>query len=169
MWYHARMVDETQAGLKQPVRRRKRDVAVGVVVRGLMENEARKKGVAVAQVLAMWPKICPLLAAHSYPDSLKGGVLRVVVASDAVKQELLYMAPQLVASVNMLLGYKGAQKIIAATQPFSLPAKPAKVAPKVASAAGVAKAKARCKDVRDDGIRMALERLGALILDNNKE
>lgn len=149
-------------------KRRRRDVAVGAVVRGLMETEARKKGVVVAQVLAMWPKICPLLAGYSYPDSLKDGALRVVVASDAVKQEILYMGPQLVAHVNMLLGYEGARKVTAVTRHFAPPVKAVKKPERKAGAAGLAKAKTRCKDVRDNDLREALERLGALILEEEK-
>lgn len=157
----------TQAEQKE-IKRRKRDVAVGAVVRGLMETEARKKGVVVAQVLAMWPKICPLLATWSYPDELRGGTLKLVAASDAVKQELLYMAPQLLLAVNALLGFEGARKVSVVTRHFTKAELRKVAAPKVASPAALAKAKARCKDVRDDNLRAALEKLGALILDEEK-
>lgn len=154
------------AALKQDSKRVKHDVPVGKLVRGLMETEAQKKGVVVAQVLAMWPAICPMLAKWSYPDALQGNVLRVVVASDAVKQELLYLVPQILHGVNMLLGYNGVAKVTAVTRHFVKPEAPRKPLAPAPTPAALAKAKARCKDVRDDELRAALERLGALVLTN---
>lgn len=146
------------------------DVPVGKLVRKLVETEAQKKGVVVAQVLGMWSSICPMLAKWSYPDEVRGKTLRVVVASDAVKQELTYLAPQIVHGVNMLLGYNGVDKVTATTRHFVLPEPPAKPTLPPPTAAALAKAKEQCKSVADEGLRDALERLGATVYSqNNKE
>ena len=146
-----------------PPKRLRTDVPVGKLVRGLMETEAQRKGVVVAQVLSMWPAICPVLAKWSYPDELKGKTLRVIVASDAVKQELTYLVPQIVHGVNMLLGYTGVDKVTATTRSFVKPEAPTSTRLPPPTPAALAKAKARCKDVPDADLRAALERLGAAL------
>ena len=151
----------------EPVRRQ-RDVAVGSVVRGLIENEAQRKGVLTAQVIGFWPRICPLLAAWSYPNEIRNGVMSVVVASDAVKQELLYLSPQIIDSVNTLLGFAGVKKVTAVTRHFAPAAAKAKAKAHAPDAAAVAKAEAKCKDVADPELRQALERLGAQVYNNRK-
>jgi hypothetical protein len=150
----------------EPPARRMRDVAVGHMVRGLIETEAQRKGVLTAQVIGLWPRICPMLAAWSHPAEIRDGVLRVVVDSDAVKQELLYLTPQIVEGVNLLLGFEGVRKVTAVTRHGLRAGKapaPKMATPKAPGDAAVAKAKARCKDVRDPELRQALERLGAQI------
>lgn len=150
------------------VKRRNTNKPLSALVRALMETEAQKKGVVVAQVLAMWPAICPMLAKWSYPDALQGKTLKVVVSSDAVKQELTYLVPQIVQGVNMLLGYAGVEKVTAVVKHF-VPPTAGKIAPvPPPTPAALAKAKARCESVRDEELRNALERLGAALFDNNK-
>lgn len=148
--------------------RSKRTAPVGDVLREVIETQAQKRGVLVAQVLGLWTKICPMLAQHSVPLEVRGTTLRVAVASDAVKQEMLYLAPQIIDAVNMVLGYKGVNKLTAITQ--SLPARTAsKTQTRPPSSAAVAKAAAQCKSVPDDALRNALQGLGAHIYQEKKQ
>lgn len=156
-------------GKQAPRERLKRDVPVGTLVRGVMANEARKKGVVVAQVLSMWDAVCPMLAKWSYPDKLQGKTLTVVAANDAVKQELMYLVPQLIYGVNQLLGYTGVAHVTVITRSFTKPDKPLCAVMPPPDAATLAKARAACKSVQDDVLRTALEKLGATLFTIKKE
>lgn len=143
--------------------RRKRSVAVGAVLGPLVAPALARQGAALAQIVPHWGAICPLLAAYSAPESLRGDVLSVAVASDGVKQELHYITPQIIESVNALLGYAAVAKVRAVTRhEVALQAAP-RVVPRKAAAPGKAhdKAEAVCQSVRDEGLREALVRLGA--------
>lgn len=163
--YSARMGAKVQAKNAHGVRgadpaRRKRVTAVGALVGPLVEPALARAGVSLAQILPHWGAICPLLAKYSQPESLKQDVLTVAVASDAVKQELHYVAPQVIEGVNMLLGYEAVSKVRAITRhglASNLP-KPMKTAPQVGGAVSD-RAVSLCKNVRDDSLRAALERL----------
>lgn len=143
--------------------RKKRALAVGALMAPLVGPALAKHGAALAQIAPHWPAICPLLAKYSVPESLKGGVLTVAVASDAVKQELHYVSPQIIEGVNMLLGYAGVSKVRALTRSDvvrggkgAAPVVQAKALPVVDDSA-----RALCNHVRDEGLREALTKLAA--------
>lgn len=165
MRYHAGMGAKVQAkdvGLRVEKARKKRALAVGALVGPLVEPALARAGVSLAQILPHWGAICPLLARHSMPESLRHDVLTVAVASDAVKQELHYMAPQVIESVNMLLGYAAVAKVRMVTRhglAAGLP-KGEKSPRKGAAAAGDREGRL-CNNVKDDGLRVALEKLAA--------
>lgn len=138
------------------------------MLRGMVESEAQKRGVLVAQVLGLWPKICPLLAAHSVPLEVKGTTLRIAVANDAVKQEMLYHAPQILDAVNMVLGYRGVTKLATVTRPLGSTSIKNKSVPRPPSSDAVAKAAAQCKSVAHEDLRDALQALGAHIYQEKK-
>lgn len=143
--------------------RKKRSAPLGEMIRGVVESQAQRRGVLVAQVLGLWPKICPLLAAHSIPLEVRGTTLHVAVSGDAVKQEMLYLAPQVLDAVNMVLGYRGVTKLVAVSRPLANLKTPTKPTPRPPSAAAVAKAAQQCKSVADEDLRKALQGLGAYI------
>lgn len=144
--------------------RKKRALAVGALMGPLVGPALAKHGAALAQIAPHWQAICPLLAKYSVPESLKSGVLTVAVASDAVKQELHYVSPQIAEGVNMLLGYAAVTKVRALTRSDLARGGGKGMAPAV-QAQPVAKvddsARAMCNHVRDEGLREALTKLAA--------
>ena len=167
---------KTPAGMGATDVRKKRQVALGSVLAPLMEPTLARQGVLLAQIAPHWRAICPLLAAHSCPESVRGDVLTVAVASDGVKQELHYITPQIIEGINRLLGYAAITKVRSMTRHdvgqsraakalgANPAARPASSLP--ADRVGRDKAETMCKSVRDDDLRMALSRLGAEILKN---
>lgn len=149
--------------------RRKYAMAVGALMAPLMERGVGKSGSMLAQIVPHWGAICPLLAKHSFPESLKGDVLTVAVASDAVKQELHYVAPQVIEGVNLLLGYAAVSKVRAMTR-HGIGVNAGKTAQKAKEAPSVAvddRLKELCKSIRDDELRAAMVKLGAQVSNKN--
>ena len=159
-----------RAGLTATDVRKKRQVALGAVLAPLVAPTLARQGVLLAQIVPHWRAICPLLAAHSCPETVKGDTLTVAVASDGVKQELHYITPQIIEGINRLLGYGAIAKVRSVTRHDvgkmgmrdlglgsrnNMPA---------TSSVDRDKAESMCKSVRDDDLRMALSRLGAEIL-----
>lgn len=152
----------------------KRGVALGNILAPLVQPALAKQGVLLAQIVPHWRAICPLLAEHSCPESVKGDVLTVAVASDGVKQELHYVTPQIVESLAKLLGYTAITKVRGITrhdlkrsQGQGGGGRSASVAP-VNVAVGD-KAASLCKSVRDDDLRAALAGLGSQILNDKSK
>lgn len=156
----AKVQAKSDKGVRVDTARKKRALAVGNLVGPLVEPALARAGVSLAQIIPHWAAICPLLARHSMPESLKLDVLTVAVASDAVKQELHYMAPQVIESVNLLLGYAAVAKVRAVTRHglASGLQKATKPAAKAGLRPGDREARL-CQNVRDDALRVALERL----------
>ena len=157
--------------------RKKRQLALGAVLAPLMEPALAKQGVILAQIAPHWRAICPLLAPYSCPESVKGDVLTVAVASDGVKQELHYITPQIIEGISRLLGYAAIAKVRGITRhdlmqrrtmaapgqvAQGLGGKPARALP--VDGASRDKADSMCKSVRDDELRAALASFGAEIL-----
>lgn len=157
--------------------RKKRQVALGAVLAPLMEPALAKQGVLLAQILPHWRAICPLLAAHSCPENVRGDTLTVAVASDGVKQELHYITPQIIEGISRLLGYAAIAKVRAITRhdvgQMLANRSGAKALGNHASSslqvsgADRDKAATMCKSIKDDDLRAALGRLGAEILKND--
>lgn len=157
------------AKLKPGDGRKKRAQAVGAVLAPLVAPALARQGAALAQVVPHWGAICPLLARFSVPESLRGDVLTVAVASDGVKQELHYVAPQIIEGVNLLLGYSAVAKVRAVTRHDIASAAKARGegGPQALPKPGAAerdRAEALCKSIRDEGLRAALAKLGAHVL-----
>lgn len=159
---------EKPRGLVAGEERKKRGVALGSVLAPLMEPTLARQGVILAQIAPHWRAICPMLADHSCPESVRADVLTVAVASDGVKQELQYMVPQVVESVNRLLGYEAVAKVRMVTRHDvgqGQRIKGSKDQRKTVVDAGARdKAEGLCKSVRDDELRAVLGRFGATIL-----
>lgn len=151
--------------------RRKHALAVGSLMGPLVGPALARHGAALAQMAPHWQAICPLLARYSVPESLKSGVLTVAVASDAVKQELHYVSPQIMEGVNMLLGYVAVTKVRAVTRSDLARGDlsrygrgPAPMAQAKPLAQVSDSARALCNHVRDEGLREALTRLAAQVI-----
>ena len=167
----AKAVKPKDGAVKASEVRTKRQQAVGAILAPLMQPALAKQGVVLAQIAPHWRAICPLLADHSFPESVKQDILTVAVASDGVKQELHYVTPQIIEGISRLLGYSAITKVRAITRHDVMKragARPAAAfgAPPVAPVAAAVRDKADtlCKSVRDDELREALSGLGAQIL-----
>lgn len=165
---------EAVAKVKAGDGRKKRAQAVGAILAPLVAPALARQGAVLAQIVPHWAAICPLLARFSVPESVRGDVLTVAVASDGVKQEMHYVAPQIVEGVNLLLGYSAIAKVRAMTRHDVAQAVEArmeglpKAMPKP-SAAERDRAEVLCKSVRDDDLRAALAKLGAQVLKKDKK
>ena len=135
-----------------------------------LKNSTQKRGFSEGQLILQWAKICPEYAHVSTPETLSHArVLRLAVASDSVKQEIAMASPQIIANLNLWLGYEAIHKIAFITRAFAPPAK--KIGhKKTPSPLAVEKAKKTCNTIKNDTtLRDALTRLGALIYDANKK
>jgi hypothetical protein len=96
-------------------------------------------------------------------------VLTVAVASDAVKQELHYVSPQVMEGINVLLGYPAVGKVRAITR-HELGSRNKTAGSKKVETLGVAiddTVKELCKSVKNEELRTALMRLGAQVTNKN--
>lgn len=170
------------SGVKKPAsgavvatgERKKRGVALGHVLAPLVQPALAKQGVLLAQIVPHWRAICPLLAEHSCPESVKGDVLTVAVTSDGVKQELHYVTPQIVESIGKLLGYAAITRVRGITRHDLKRSQGQGGGLRTAAAARPTaamgdKAASLCKSVRDDDLRAALAGLGSQILNEKSK
>ena len=173
--------DTPKAGIKKPANgavlatgtRVKRQVALGSVLAPLVQPALARQGVLLAQIVPHWRAICPLLAEHSCPESVRGDVLSVAVVSDGVKQELHYVTPQIIENITRLLGYAAVSKVRAVTR-HDLKRSQGRGAVRQPPAAPPAtavgdKAASLCKSVRDEDLRAALAGLGQQILTEQRK
>ncbi|MSP04351.1 MAG: DUF721 domain-containing protein [Acetobacteraceae bacterium] len=77
---------------------------VGALIPAIARPAFRKRGPAVAQIMADWASIVgPELAANTAPRRLTGGRLAIACAGP-VAMELQHLAPQLMARINAHIG-----------------------------------------------------------------
>jgi hypothetical protein len=133
----------------------------------LLEPTARRRGLAEAKLLTEWPTIVgPGLASRCQPIRLgkstdrQGGVLVLHVAGTAAL-ELQHSEPQVLERITGFFGYPAASRLrlIQAPPPgrSSRPARPVKRSMSGAEETALAEA---VRDIRDPGLRGALEGLG---------
>jgi hypothetical protein len=146
--------------------RRKRSLAIGACLGEVLAPHMRKQGVILAQLLPYWPSICPLLAEHAVPESIRAGTLTLAAQTSSVQRELHFLAPSILEGANRVLGYEALQQVRAVVRGAS--AKQTNT-PKLASplrptAIATDKATAICQNVNEPTLKDALQRLGALAL-----
>jgi hypothetical protein len=146
--------------------RRRRTTAVGGLLREALAPATAKQGVILAQLLPYWPSICPLLAAHAVPESVRAGTLTVATTTSSVQRELQFLAPSILEGANTILGYIAITGVKAVVRgEVGSGQKPAKLTkPLPPSLAATDKAAAVCQSVGDEALRMALAKLGAQVL-----
>lgn len=160
------MKPAAQAPQASEAHRRKRSIAIGACLGGILAPHMRKQGVMLAQLLPYWPSICPLLAEHAVPESIRSGTLTLAAQTSSVQRELHFLAPSILEGANRVLGYEALQQVRAVVRGAS--AKPAAI-PKLASplrASPLAADKATriCESISEPSLKDALQRLGALAL-----
>lgn len=154
---------------KQPAKvpeRRRRTTAVGGLLREALAPATAKQGVLLAQLLPYWPSICPLLAAHAVPESVRAGTLTVATTTSSVQRELQFLAPSILEGANTILGYTAIHSLKAVVRGEGGMGKkaPKLTKPLPPSLQATDKAAAACQNVGDDDLRKALASLGAQVL-----
>lgn len=144
----------------------------------------RKRGLAVAGVLADWHRIVgAFLAGATAPEKLvpgralpeggrDAGVLHLRVGSPALAPEIAHLAPQIIEKVNGYFGYRAVARLHILHAPVSRPdTRPENrrenrrdgVAPPDAAPADKDSVRRQTAGVEDDGLRDALQRLGEAV------
>ena len=144
----------------------------------------RKRGLAVAGVIADWHRIVgaflagatapeKLVAGRSLPEGGRdAGVLHLRVGSPALAPEIAHLAPQIIEKVNGYFGYRAVARLHILHAPVSRPdtrpenrpenrqdaARPPEAAPAESEAV-----RRQTAGVEDDGLRGALQRLGEAV------
>lgn len=139
----------------------------------------RKRGLAVAGVIADWGRIVgPFLAESTAPEKLvagrslpeggrDAGVLHLRVGSPALAPEIAHLAPQIIEKVNGYFGYRAVARLHILHAPVARsdsrpdtgsPPAPRDAAPEVKEAV-----RRQTAGVEDDGVRGALQRLGEAV------
>jgi hypothetical protein len=146
--------------------RRRRTTAVGGLLREALAPATAKQGVLLAQLLPYWPSICPLLAAHAVPESVRAGTLTVATTTSSVQRELQFLTPSILEGANTILGYTAIHNLKAVVRgEGGMRKKPPKLTkPLPPSQQATDKAAAACQSVGDDDLRKALASLGAQVL-----
>ena len=136
----------------------------------------RKRGLAVAGVLADWRKIVgPFLAEATAPEKLApgrelpdggrdAGVLHLRVGSSALAPEIAHLAPQIIEKVNGYFGYRAVARLNILHAPVGRQqAAPAPAAPRNATPAEAAAVRRQTAGIENDALREALRRLGEAV------
>lgn len=136
----------------------------------------RKRGLAVAGVLADWHKIVgAFLAGATAPEKLvpgralpeggrDAGVLHLRVDSPALAPEIAHLAPQIIEKVNGYFGYRAVARLHILHAPVSRPDnRRDAVPPPDAAPAEQEAVRRQTAGVEDDGLRDALQRLGEAV------
>ena len=159
----------------KPVRRRSSGMRhIAPAAAAAAKPALRKRGLAVAGVLADWRKIVgPFLADATAPEKLApgralpaggrdAGVLHLRVGSPALAPEIAHLAPQIIEKVNGYFGYRAVARLHILHAPVSRP-QAAPVAPREAAPAEKDAVRRQTAGVGDDGLRDALQRLGEAV------
>jgi hypothetical protein len=133
---------------------------------GLLDPAARRRGLAEAKLLTEWPTIVgPSLAARCQPIRLgksmdrHGGVLVLHVAGTAAL-ELQHSEVQILERINGFFGYPAVSRLrLIQSPPQRSSYRPAPVNRSVSAAEEIELAEA-VRDIRDPGLRAALQGLG---------
>ena len=136
----------------------------------------RKRGLAVAGILADWHRIVgAFLAGETAPEKLvrgralpdggrDAGVLHLRVDSPALAPEIAHLAPQIIEKVNGYFGYRAVARLHILHAPVNRPdGRRDAVLPPEAAPAEKDAVRRQTAGVEDDGLRDALQRLGAAV------
>jgi hypothetical protein len=133
----------------------------------VLEPAARRRGLAEAKLLAEWPTIVgPGLAARCHPIRLgqradRAGAVLLLHVAGAAALELQHSEPQILERINGFFGYDavGRLRLIQAPLPRRIAPPPAPANRSVSDADETEIAQA-VRDIRDPGLRAALQGLG---------
>jgi hypothetical protein len=133
----------------------------------LLDPTARRRGLAEAKLLTEWPTIVgPGLAGRCQPIRLgkstdrQGGVLVLHVAGTAAL-ELQHSEPQILERINGFFGYRAVSRLrLIQASPAGSRSRPAPPVDRSLSVVDEAELAEAVRDIRDPGLRIALQGLG---------
>lgn len=129
----------------------------------LLKPLATAQGFADARVLSQWRHIVgDDFYQLAQPQQLKNGILTVSVSHGAVAMQLQHMAPMIMERINRFFGFAAVKGIRPQQTYFDI--EPPKTRTNIVPDAGAeTRAEAQVQNVKDDGLREALKKLGAQI------
>ena len=148
--------------------------SVGALVDGAVRRSTQSRGFSEARLLTRWAEIAGPFAAVCRPVRVRyakrGDAALVVLTTGAQAPVLQMRLEELRARVNACYGWNAIARIeITQTAPTGFGEAQAGYAPPPARRTPAPESRARATDavagVADEGLRLALERLGAHILD----
>ena len=133
----------------------------------MLEPAARRRGLAEAKLLTEWPTVIgQALAARCHPVRLShsadpsGGILSLHVAGTAAL-ELQHSEPQILERINGFFGYEAVHRLRLIQAPLPRPStRPQAPSDRPVSEAEEGEIAQAVHDIRDPGLRAALQGLG---------
>jgi hypothetical protein len=133
----------------------------------LLEPAARRRGLAEAKLLTEWPTIVGTgLAARCHPVRLTRrtdapGAILVLHVGGAAALQLQHSEPQILERINGFFGYNAVGRLRLIQAPLPRPSlRPAPLVSRGISAAEELDVLRAVRDIRDPGLRTALQNLG---------
>lgn len=171
------MSDDGSKARPEPPRRLNAPKALGVTLGRLTRPVLKKRGAALADILARWPEMTgPLLAAETQPERLiyaagagADATLEVAV-SPAFALELQHLAPLVIERINGWFGYRAVAGLRLKQMPIrraESPAAPSRTA-RPLTPEQRARLDAMLAGIEDRALRQALETLGRSLLGDSR-
>ncbi len=124
---------------------------------------AVRNGFNEVRIFSCWKNIIgSQLHSQVKPIKLKNKVLHVMVKNSAVATDIAFKSPIIIEKINQFFGYRAVEKITTLQKPFNAEDKDQQRMSKPDESCYV-RAKAMCKDVKDNTVRQSLVDLMALI------
>lgn len=138
----------------------------------ILDPAARRRGFAVASLLADWPTIigpafgrrCQPMRVEYAPGRRSGGILHLH-ASGGAAVEVQHAAPQIVERINGYFGFPAVRRLQILQVPLRFPPPPAPPPPRSFDPALEAALGAALAPVADENLRAALLALGRAVHD----
>ena len=132
------------------------------------------QGFAQAEIITRWRAIVgPDLADHCLPDKLtfpKGqdcGTLHIL-SSGSFALTLQHLEPQVIARINGYFGFPAVSRITIRQAPLPIPARRRRQKPRP-DAKDTAEARSAVANLRDPGLRQALQSLGEMVISSERK
>ncbi len=155
----------TAGSANTPRRRRHGPRLLGAALPGAAGALFRRQGFAEAGVLTDWPEIVGRpLADYTCPLRLsRDGALTLRVAG-AFALELAHLEPQILDRIARYFGFRAVTRLAIVQGPLPRRDPPPPPGPRPLAPDEEARLEALLADMRDEGLRRALERLGRAVL-----
>ena len=155
---------------------------LGAFLSDIVKPTLAARGIGQASLVALWPEIVGAqIARFAEPEQLQwpprgdkrdplapsAPATLVLRIDPAFALEAGHLGPTIVARVNAHLGWRCVDRVVYRQGPLS-PGRAKPKAPPPPSPQSLARARALAAGVADDGLREALARLGARILDKGE-
>lgn len=137
--------------------------AIAPAIHKIVKPLARRHGFADARILSQWSRIVgDDMARHVKPVKISNNMLTVAVADSNWAMQVSYKSPILVEMINRYFGFAAIKKIKTLQSYFTV-ADHKKKMPITPDTGARIRAEAQTRDVKDDGLRAALQQLGEVV------